>query len=66
MNMRARLNKLEEGRPVDARAGLHPDLWPLIGSRYTHEDFIELVSEEAAASEKRGGQWQRLKQESTT
>ncbi|MEJ7804335.1 MAG: hypothetical protein WKG03_00220 [Telluria sp.] len=48
MNMRARLQKLEASTPTDARAGLHPDLWPLIGSRYTHEYFIELIAAEAA------------------
>lgn len=49
MNMRARLNKLESGPPMhNARAGLHPDLWPLIGSRYSHDDFIEMLANEAA------------------
>ena len=48
MTFRARLDRLESGRPLDLRAGLHPDLWPLIGSRYTHEDFIELLATEAA------------------
>lgn len=48
MSFRARLHKLE-GRPIDARAVLHPDLWPLIGTPYTHEDFIELLAREAAS-----------------
>lgn len=49
MNMRTRLYKLENGPPMQsARAGLHPDLWPLIGSRYSHDDFIEMLANEAA------------------
>jgi hypothetical protein len=48
MNLRTRLDRLEASRPVDLRAGLHPDLWALIGSRCTHEDFIELLATEAA------------------
>ncbi len=48
MNLRARLDRLESDRQLDMQANLHPDLWPLIGSRYTHEDFIELLAKEAA------------------
>ncbi len=49
MSFRARLHKLEGGSLIDAREVLHPDLSPLIGSPYTHEDFIELLAREAAS-----------------
>ena len=55
MSFRARLSKLEAGRPIDARAVLHPDLWPLIGTPYMHEDFIELLVREAVSKEQGHG-----------
>lgn len=46
MTLRNRLVKLEASRGIGQRAELHPDLWPLIGSPYRHEDFIELIARE--------------------
>lgn len=48
MTLRNRLEKLETSRGADQRAELHPDLWPLIGSAYRHEDFIEMAEREQA------------------
>ena len=52
MTLRNRLVKLEASRATDPRAEMDKDLWPLIGSTYRHEDFIELLAREAAASKK--------------
>lgn len=48
MTLRNRLVKLEASRGLNQRAELHPDLWPLIGSTYRHEDFIGLIARERA------------------
>lgn len=40
-------------RTGDPRAGLDPELWPLIGSSYAHEDFINMLVDESAQTERK-------------
>ncbi len=54
MNILARITNLEANRSLDAKASLAPDLWPLIGSRHTHEDFIGMLAREVESDLKGG------------
>ena len=46
VNLRTRLTQLEKSKLGDPYAELDPELWPLVGSQYTHEEWVDILERE--------------------
>lgn len=50
-NLKTRLVQLETSRRADPYSGLDPELWPLVGSPHTHEEWVTILEEEEKRNE---------------